>query len=198
MIAQLSGTLAYKSPQYLIIDVGGVGYRVLVSLTSFAALPEVGDPITILTHTHLREDQLTLFGFITGQEKEIFQKLIAVSGVGPKMALTILSGIPTTELTQAIMSRNTSRLQLIPGVGRKTAERITVELKDKLVGMMPRISADDASAKSNRFYEDVLSALTNLGYPRIQAENAMKNISWNEIQTIENAILKTLKELAKP
>lgn len=198
MIAQLSGTLAYKTPQYVVIDVGGVGYRVFVSLTSFAALPEVGTPLTMLTHTHLREDQLTLFGFTTNEEKQIFQKLIAISGVGPKMALTILSGIPAVELAQAISGQNTSRLQSIPGVGKKTAERITVELKDKLLNLMPHISPDGTGAKPHRFYDDVLSALINLGYQRAQAEKAIRGVSWDEIETIENAILKTLKELAKP
>ena len=197
MIAQLSGTLTHKSPQHVIVDVGGVGYRVFVSLTSFAALPETGASITIHTYTHLREDQLTLFGFMSMEEKEIFQKLIAVSGVGPKMALTILSGIPATELANAIAGENTARLQSIPGVGKKTAERITVELKDKLLAYLSHTEPTEATTTSNRLYNDVLSALTNLGYQRPQAEKAMKRVPWHEVDTIESAIRRTLKELAQ-
>lgn len=198
MIAQLSGTLVFKSPQHLIVDVNGVGYRVLVSLTSFAALPETGSPVTIHTHTHLREDQLVLFGFTSLEEKSVFQKLIAVSGVGPKIALTILSGIPARELAEAISVENTSRLQSIPGVGRKTAERIIIELKDKLMKEVPRTESQAEASQSNRFYDDVLSALMNLGYQRSHAEKAMQRIRWNEVETIQNAIRGTLKELAKP
>lgn len=198
MIAQLSGTLVFKSPQHLIVDVNGVGYRVLVSLTSFAALPETGNPVTIHTHTHLREDQLVLFGFTSLEEKSVFQKLIAISGVGPKIALTILSGIPARELAEAISLENTSRLQSIPGVGKKTAERIIIELKDKLMKEFPRAESQAGASQSNRFYDDVLSALMNLGYQRFQAEKAMQRIPWNEVETIQNAIRRTLKELAKP
>lgn len=198
MIAQLSGTLVFKSPQQLIIDVNGVGYRVLVSLTSFAALPETGGPVTIHTHTHLREDHLVLFGFTSLEEKSVFQKLIAVSGVGPKIALTILSGIPARELAEAISLENTSRLQSIPGVGKKTAERIIIELKDKLMKEFPRAESQAGASQSNRFYDDVLSALMNLGYQRSQAEKAMQRIPWSEVETIQNAIRRTLKELAKP
>jgi Holliday junction DNA helicase RuvA len=198
MIAQLSGTLLFKSPQYLIVDVQGVGYRVLVSLTSFAALPEVGSAVTIHTHTHLREDQLVLFGFTSLEEKSLFQRLISISGVGPKIALTILSGIPARELIDAISQENSSRLQSIPGVGKKTAERIIIELKDKLIKEFPRSQLQAAPGSSSRFYDDVLSALMNLGYQRSQAEKAMQRIPWNEVETIQNAIRRTLKELAKP
>ena len=197
MIAQLSGTLIHKSPQHLVIDVGGVGYRVAVSLNSFSHLPDVGEPITIHTHTHLREDQISLFGFTTLEEKTIFQKLIAISGVGPKIALTILSGIPAIELAEAIGREDCLRLQSVPGVGKKTAERIIIELKDKLAKDYPSVEAAATQPNSRRLYDDVLSALLNLGYQRPVAEKAMKRVSWNELTTIEAAIRATLKELAK-
>lgn len=197
MIAQLSGILVHKSPQYLVIDVGGVGYRVTVSLTSFSQLPETGNAVTVHTHTHLREDQISLFGFMTVEEKSVFQKLIAVSGVGPKMALTMLSGIPAVELAEAIGREDTPRLQSIPGVGKKTAERIIIELKDKLGREMNFSGAPAAASSTSRLYDDVLSALMNLGYQRPVAEKAMKRVEWNSMATIEAAIRATLKELAR-
>jgi len=197
MIAQLSGTLLQKSPQQVVIDVGGVGYRVMVSLTSFSQLPDAGAPVTIYTHTHLREDQLALFGFTTREEKAVFQKLIGISGVGPKSALTILSGIPAMELVAAIGREDVLRLQSIPGIGKKTAERIIIELKDKLAKDEQFFVSPSTAPPARRIYDDVLSALTNLGYQRLVAENAMKKVSWQEPITIENAIRVTLKELAK-
>jgi Holliday junction DNA helicase RuvA len=198
MIAQLSGTLIHKSPQYLVIDVGGVGYRVMVSLNSFSHLPDIGAPVTIHTHTHLREDQLSLFGFTTIEEKNIFQKLITISGVGPKSALTILSGIPAGELRDAISREDSVRLQSIPGIGKKTAERIIIELKDKLLKEHPASESLSAASGARRFYDDVLSALMNLGYQRPAAEKAMQRVPWNDMATLEAAIRATLKELAKP
>jgi len=196
MIAQLTGILAYKSPQYLIIDIGGVGYRVMVSLTSFSNLPETGEKVTIHTHTHIREDQLALFGFTTIHEKEMFQKFINISGVGPKMALTILSGIPTNELINAIVTGNVTCLQSIPGIGKKTAERIIIELKDKIQDKIKHFESFPIN-KANRFHEDILSALTNLGYQKTTAERVLKNLSWDENTTIETAIRETLKEMTK-
>ena len=197
MIAQLSGTLLQKSPQQVVIDVGGVGYHVMLSLTSFSQLPDIGAPVTIYTHTHLREDQLALFGFTTLEEKAVFQKLIAISGVGPKSALTILSGIPAMELVAAIGREDVLRLQSVPGIGKKTAERIIIELKDKLAKDEHLSVLPSTTPPARKLYDDVLSALTNLGYQRTVAENAMKKVSWQEPITIENAIRMTLKELAK-
>jgi Holliday junction DNA helicase RuvA len=198
MIAQLSGTLLHKSPQYVVVDVGGVGYHVMVSLTSFSQLPDIGAPVTIHTHTHMREDQLALFGFTTLEERMIFQKLISISGVGPKIALTILSGLPAAELAEAISREDALRLCSIPGVGKKTAERIIIELKDKLARDFPPSELPSTTQSSRRLYEDVLSALMNLGYQRPAAEKAMKRVSWQETTTIEAAIRATLKELATP
>lgn len=197
MIAQLTGKLVHRSPQYLIIDVGGVGYRVMVSLTTYAGLPEPDRIVTIHTHTHMREDAISLFGFTTIEEKNIFQKLISISGVGPKIALTILSGLPANELSDAISREDVARLQSVPGVGKKTAERIIIELKDKL----PKMSVTEPSLHaqtSRQVYEDVLSALMNLGYQRAAAEKAMKRVDWDGNTTIEAALRATLKELARP
>ena len=197
MIAQLTGKLVHKSPQNLIIDVGGVGYRVMVSLTTFAGLPEPGESVTIQTHTHMREDAISLFGFTTVQEKNIFLKLISISGVGPKIALTILSGLPANDLADAIAREDVLRLQSVPGVGKKTAERIVVELKDK-IAKEHTLEPASHTGGSRQIYEDVLSALTNLGYQRAAAENAMKRVEWNDMKTIEAALRATLKEIAKP
>jgi Holliday junction DNA helicase RuvA len=197
MIAQLTGKLVHKSPQNLIIDVGGVGYRVMVSLTTFAGLPEPGESVTIQTHTHMREDAISLFGFTTVQEKNIFLKLISISGVGPKIALTILSGLPANDLADAIAREDVLRLQSVPGVGKKTAERIVVELKDK-IAKEHALEPASHTGGSRQIYEDVLSALTNLGYQRAAAENAMKRVEWNDMKTIEAALRATLKEIAKP
>jgi Holliday junction DNA helicase RuvA len=196
MIAKLTGKLAYKCPQHVIIDVNGVGYRVLVSFNSFSSLPEVNETVDIFTHTYLREDQLTLYGFVTPEEKEIFQKFISVSGVGPKMALTILSGTKPAEIAQAICNENTGFLQSIPGVGQKTAKRIVIELKDKMKNYMSA-ETEESRPLADRLYDDVLSALTNLGYQRALAEKAIKKCAWDEKTTLENAIRDTLKEISQ-
>ena len=128
MIALLTGTVSSKAPDHCVIDVGGVGYKVLVSLTTFGSLPEVGSTLSLQIHTYVREDQLELFGFSSPEERELFQRLISISGVGPKMALGVLSGLPPRELAEAIGNEDHVRLTRIPGVGRKTADRIIVEL----------------------------------------------------------------------
>lgn len=197
MIAQLSGTLVFKSPQHLIIDVGGVGYRVFVSLNSFSDLPEVNSPVTVYTHTHMREDQLLLYGFTTQEEKNVFQKCISVSGVGPKMAMTILSGIPAQELAEAIAREDLLRLQSIPGVGKKTAERIVIELKDKFIQNKYTVAQSETQNKTNSVFNDTLSALINLGYQKPQAEKAVKAVDWEKNVKLETAIRTALKELVK-
>jgi len=179
-----------------VIDVGGVGYRVTVSLTSFSQMPAPGEPVTLYTHTHLREDGISLFGFTSLEEKNIFQKLISISGVGPKIALTILSGLPAGELADAIGGEDAVKLQSIPGVGKKTAERIIIELKDKITRGHPAAENTQAASGARRLYDDVLSALENLGYQKPVAEKAMRSVNWNEVSTIEAAIRATLKGLA--
>lgn len=194
MIAQLTGTLTHKSPQQLVLDVGGVGYAIIVSLNTFSMLPEEGKDISLAVHTYVREDQLVLYGFSSAEEKEMFGKLIAVSGIGPKVALAILSGLPPAHLATAITTEDAARLNAIPGVGKKTAERIIVDLKDKLSrdGKLPEAVRLDSGGTT---YHDALSALTNLGYTRVAAEKALRTIDWSENPALETSIRTALKEL---
>ena len=173
MIAQLTGRIARKEPQEAVIDVGGVGYRVTIPLSTFYRLGTDGDTITLRVHTHLREDTIALFGFATAGEHDLFEKLITVANVGPKLAVNILSGIETDELVQALRGSDLARLTRIPGVGRKTAERLVLELKDKMpkAGAAP---APGAPADGGAEREDVLSALVHLGYSRAEAERAVE------------------------
>ena len=167
MIAHLRGKLAQKDPARVIVDVNGVGYEVLVPLTTFTGLPETGADVSIDIHTHVREDIIALYGFSTRRERTIFEKLMTISGIGPKLAVTILSGGSVEQLITAIKRGDLARLTAIPGVGRKTAERIILELKDKL--------QEFAEAPQRPSVEvDVLSALENLGYNRAVAESAMR------------------------
>ena len=162
MIAYLRGKLARKDPARLIVDVNGVGYEVFIPLTTFTALPDAGSEVSIDVHTHVREDIIALYGFSTRRERSIFEKLMTISGIGPKLAVTILSGGAVDDLTAAIKRGDLARLTAIPGVGKKTAERIVLELKDKL--------QDFAEAQPKASVEvDVLSALENLGYNRALA-----------------------------
>jgi holliday junction DNA helicase RuvA len=167
VIAHLRGKLAQKEAARVIVDVNGVGYEVFIPLTTFTALPETGSEVSIDIHTHVREDVIALYGFSTRRERSIFEKLMTISGIGPKLAVTILSGGSVEELTGAIKRGDLARLTAIPGVGKKTAERIVLELKDKL--------QDFAEAQPKSGVEaDVLSALENLGYNRALAESAMR------------------------
>jgi holliday junction DNA helicase RuvA len=172
MIGQLRGTLAGKRPYQVMVDVGGVGYLVSVPLSTYAALGELHTEVTLLIYTHVREDTLALYGFLTSREKHFFELLLGASGVGPALALKILSGMSVEELAPAIRTGDVARLVRIPGVGRKTAERIVVELKDKLEGVAA--SEEKPVAGSARGIEaDVVSALVNLGYDARAAENAV-------------------------
>jgi Holliday junction DNA helicase RuvA len=195
MIAQLTGKLIHKSPQHLIVDVNGIGYGVMSSLNTFSALPHEGETITLSIHTYVREDTLTLYGFFSQEEKDLFQRLLAVSGIGPKVALAILSGIPPTHLVAAIASGDKDRLNAIPGVGKKTAERIILDLKDKLAKDWKSFDDIPATHQAMPLYRDALSALTNLGYTRVAAEKALKKIDWSASISLETAIRDALKEL---
>jgi Holliday junction DNA helicase RuvA len=168
MIAHLRGKLAQKEPARVVVDVNGVGYEVFVPLTTFTALPDAGSDVSIDIHTHVREDMIALYGFSTRRERIIFEKLMTISGIGPKLAVTILSGGSVEDLVSAIKRTDLARLTAIPGVGKKTAERIILELKDKLQDFV-----DTSTAKSS-VENDVLSALENLGYLRAHAEAAMR------------------------
>ena len=172
MIGQLRGRLADKRPNQLLVDVGGVGYLVAVPLSTYASLGDLHSEVTLLIHTHVREDALTLYGFFSSREKHFFEMLLGASGVGPSLALKILSGMSVEELVPAIRSGDVARLTRIPGVGRKTAERIVVELKDKLEAVV--VAGEKPAIASPAGVEaDVASALTNLGYEQRMAENAV-------------------------
>ena len=178
MIALLRGTLLEKHPTQVIVDVAGVGYDVQIPVSTFSALPEAGAEVRLRIHTHVREDALTLFGFATTEEKGIFEKLISVSGIGPKLAITVLSGLNTADLVTAIRNSQVDHLVRIPGVGKKTAERMVLELKDKLEGIGIAAAAGAPAAKPasplSPVDQDVLSALINLGCNRANAEGAVR------------------------
>jgi Holliday junction DNA helicase RuvA len=199
MIGHLRGTLVEKTPSRLIVDVGGVGYEVLVPLSTFYALGEPGAPVTLRTHTHVREDVLALYGFITKLEQDLFERLIAINGVGPKLALAVLSGIEPGDLIRAVRQQDVARLTAIPGVGKKTAERIGLELKDRLpVSLQAADPAPAASAPEDRLRDDLLSALINLGYPRGVAEKAVEKVLKDgPEERFEDALKAVLRALMK-
>jgi Holliday junction DNA helicase RuvA len=170
MIAHLRGRLISKHPNQAIVEAGGVGYDVSISVPTFSELPAAGSDVALHIHTHVREDALALYGFLRIDEKQLFEKLITVSGIGPKLAITILSGMPAGEMVGAIRGNDFTRLTRIPGVGRKTAERMCVELRDKLQGF----GEPQPAAVRSAVEEDVISALTNLGYQRGLAEKAIE------------------------
>jgi len=170
MIAHLRGTLLSKTPQHAVVEAAGVGYEVTISIPTFTALPAEGKEVSLLIYTHVREDALALFGFMSRPEKRLFEKLLSISGIGPKLAVTVLSGLPPEKLVAAIHGQDHATLTRIPGVGKKTAERIVLELKDKLDDMAIAVIPGVATPVS----EDVLSALTNLGYPRPTAQKGIE------------------------
>ncbi len=200
MIAHLQGRLLEKHPNRLIVDVQGVGYEVHVPLSTFYGLGEPGAGISLRVHTHVREDALALYGFATTLELQIFERLIAVSGIGPKLALAVLSGIEPADLVAAVRDGDVARLTAIPGIGKKTAERIGLELKDRLPALLP---ADEAAASASSqaaqsLRGDLLSALVNLGYHRPFAERAVDAaLKAGGQQTFERTLKQALRELAK-
>ncbi len=175
MIARIEGTLAEKIPGRLIVDVQGVGYDVQVPLSTFYVVGDAGARVALRVHTHVREDMIALYGFATSLEQDLFERLIAISGIGPKLALSVLSGIEPPDLVRAIKAQDVARLTQIPGVGKKTAERIGLELKDRLPQSM-QSAADAAKPASpeDQVGADLLSALLNLGYQRVPAEKAIE------------------------
>jgi Holliday junction DNA helicase RuvA len=181
-----------------LVDVQGVGYELFISLTSYYELPEEGNEITLRVYTHVREDALALFGFCTQREKELFLKLISISGIGPKLAISILSGARVEELAQAIAEGNLVRLTAIPGIGRKTAERLVLELKSQVTPFLLPEQARAATSGADGLQEDILSALVNLGYPRAGAEKALATIlrSGKAETSFEGLLRHTLQLLA--
>jgi len=198
MIAHLRGRLLEKQPNRVIVDVNGVGYDVHVPLSTFYEMAEPGEDIALRIHTHVREDALLLYGFATVLELQIFERLISVSGIGPKLALAVLSGIEPNDLVSAIRTANVARLTGIPGIGRKIAERIGLELKDKMASFLPADTAVPSSAAGESLRTDVLSALMNLGYHRPLAERAVDSAVKRSAGASFESILKdALRELAK-
>lgn len=199
MIARLAGMLAEKAPGRVIVDVQGVGYDVQVPLSTFYVVGELGTVVTLRVHTHVREDMIALYGFATTLEQELFERLISISGIGPKLALSVLSGIEPPDLVRAIKAQDVARLTAIPGVGKKTAERIGLELKDRMPPSL-QAAADTLKppAAEDQLRDDLLSALVNLGYQRAAAEKAIDR----ELQRIpdapfEDALRAVLRALMK-
>ncbi|MBA3912680.1 MAG: Holliday junction branch migration protein RuvA [Acidobacteriales bacterium] len=171
MIVQLRGTLLMKRPTEIVVDVQGVGYGVLITIPTYSALPEAGNEVRLHIHTHVREDVLALYGFVNAPEKQLFEKLLTVTGIGPRLAVTIMSGIPVDDLVSAIRSNNSERLTRVPGIGKKIAERMLLELRDKT-----DVESSEEPGKvpgPSLVERDVLSALENLGYSRNLIEKGL-------------------------
>ncbi len=200
MIAHIKGKLALKSADSVVVDVGGVGYEVFIPLSTFYRLPEPGEPVSLNVHTHLRDDAIQLWGFLTFEEKEMFQLLISVSGIGPKVARNILSGIGYAELTGAIASADKARLSTIPGIGGKSAERLILELRDKVKRLVREEPVTNIPGGAGDALEsDVLSALDNLGYKSALTGEAVKKASKGlpEGCGFEELFKEALKHLSK-
>ncbi len=200
MIAFLTGRLLDKQPNRVVVDVGGVGYDVAVPLSTFYTLGDAGAPVALRIHTHVREEAIALFGFATELEQLLFERLIGVSGIGPKVALAVLSGIEPEELVRAVRTKDTARLTAIPGVGKKTAERIGLELKDRLPRALvgaPGVPAPGGEAGGG-LRDDLLSAMVNLGYQRAAAEKAIDRVVPNETdRSFEDCLRAVLKSLTR-
>jgi Holliday junction DNA helicase RuvA len=200
MIASLRGRVLDKQPNRLIVDVGGVGYDVHVPLSTFYEVGGEGSEIALRVYLHVREDALQLYGFLTDVERQVFERLIAVSGIGPKLAIAVLSGMDSRELIAAVQRADVARLTSIPGIGKKTAERIVLELKDRLVQLAPPAVAETARSTSadDRLRADLLSALQNLGYHRPQAERAIDAVlAASPGAGVEQALRGALRELMR-
>lgn len=195
MIAHLRGKLLSKHPNQVIVETSGVGYDVTITIPTFSDLPGVGSEVALHIHTHVREDVIALYGFLRASEKLLFEKLITVSGIGPKLAITILSGMAADEMVGAIRGNDVVRLTRIPGIGRKTAERMVLELRDKLPEAGPA-SAPTVPALSGA-EEDVLSALVNLGYQRAIAQKALSALGKNKAGTFDALFRDALAALTK-
>lgn len=193
MIAHLRGRLLSKHPNQAIIEAGGVGYEANISIPTFSALPALGTEVALFIHTHVREDALSLFGFLRIEEKQLFERLISVSGIGPRLAITILSGMAADAMVAAIKGNNVALLTRIPGIGKKTAERMVLELRDKLEAF----SVPAMAAAASPVEEDVLSALNNLGYPRPLAEKALASLGRADKDNFDAMFRKALAALAK-
>jgi Holliday junction DNA helicase RuvA len=202
MIAHLSGTLLSKEPNSVIVEVGGVGYEVTIPISTFYDLEDPGSNVKLRIYTHVREDALQLYGFKTLRERELFMRLISVSGIGPKLGITLLSGMSADEMIASIRTNNLARLTLIPGVGRKTAERLVMELRDKVASLSSAELEEELGggslATEDSMRSDVLSALLNLGYQRASAEKAVTAaLDEGGDISVESILRRSLRKLAK-
>lgn len=199
MIALLTGRLAHKSPDYIILDVNGVGYRVQIPFSTYYELPEEGGTVSLSIYTHVKEDAINLFGFRTPTEKQFFQLLISVSGIGPKMGRDILSNIQVDELSRAVVQGDLGRLSAIPGIGKKTAERLVLELKEKVrkMDIAPPAREVERSEAAPDIAEDVASALMNLGYKEAVVKKALAEIEIAPDAPMETVLRQALKLLMK-
>lgn len=200
MIAHLSGRLFSKQPNRVIVDVNGVGYEVNIPISTFYEVGEVGSSVQLQIYTHVREDTIALFGFVTPKEKLMFEYLTSISGIGPKLGITILSGMPVDELVSAIRQSSLARLTAIPGVGKKTAERLVVELRDRLSKLQAAAAEPSrATGVLSQQQEDTISALVNLGYPKPSAEKAVQRVisEFDGEPAFEELLRKALQQLSR-
>ena len=203
MIAYLSGKLLEKEANSVIVDVGGVGYEVYIPLSTFYELGEVGDDVQLRIYTNVREDAIQLFGFHTARERDIYLKLISVQGIGAKSGIAMLSGMNADEIIAAIRTENIGKLTAIPGVGKKTAERLVIELRDKIGELAKGVPAGVSTAAAGAIgaddvYDDALSALINLGYQRSAAEKALQNVRNEGVEpSVQKLLRAALQKLAK-
>lgn len=196
MIAHLRGRLIAKSPGHAIVEAAGVGYEVAISIPTYSELPLLNEEVALHVYTHVREDALALFGFLRREEKQLFERLIGVSGIGPRLAITILSGLSADAVVAAIRAADVASLTRIPGIGKKTAERMVLELRDKV----DQFAAPSAASAASAVEEDVISALVNLGYQRALAERALGRISSGkngQKQAFEDLFREALAAMAK-
>ena len=197
MIAQIHGTLAAKVPGEVIVDVGGVGYQVFIPLNVFYRLPDIGAALRLQIHTHVREDAIQLFGFHDLADKQVFLLLNGVSGIGPKLALNILSGIPAENLVRALREGDQVRLVAIPGVGKKLAERMIVELKDKFSHFFAERPENRGDEAGSQLFHDAVSALVNLGYRKPDAEKNVRDVLKNGADALEGVLKESLRRLSQ-
>jgi Holliday junction DNA helicase RuvA len=194
MIAYLKGAILQKTPSQVIVDIGGVGYCAAIPLSTYFKLGEIGDPVELFIHTHLTDNALSLYGFVTKDERELFLKLIGISGIGPKLAMNVLSGIEAAELVDAIKKSDVARISLIPGIGKKTALRITMELQDKIEKKEKLLAV-----RGSKEREDLISALLNLGFRRKEVERIVDETirTMGSDAEIEKLLRECLKRMAK-
>lgn len=199
MIALLTGRIAVKSPDSVILDVNGVGYRVQIPFSTYFALPEEGNPLSLHIYTHVKEDAIHLFGFLTPGEKQFFQLLLGVSGVGPKLARDILSNIQPEELSSALVRGDLARLSAVPGIGKKSAERLVLELKDKVIklGLATEKQRTPLGQQAASVRDDVASALTNLGYKDAVVAKVLSELDLDTDTPMETVLKLALKRLMK-